>query len=127
MSFISIIGTAICAFALTAAVKQFNPAMAVYVSSAAALILTVFALGYYKPLIAFIKNFSDGSGIASYAGIMIKLVAIGAITGIAADICSDAGELTIASKIELLGKGAAAVTVLPVLENLIGTVEKFLM
>ncbi|MBR3995856.1 MAG: hypothetical protein IKI97_11340 [Clostridia bacterium] len=127
MSFISIIGIGLCGFVIAGLVKQFNPSFSVYVSVGAAIVLTVLAFSYFQPVISFLESFATKSGIGGYADIIIRLTAIGAVTSIAADICSDSGENAIASRIELAGKGAAAFTILPVLENLLVSVREFLM
>lgn len=126
MSFVSIIGIGICGFAVSLLLKQLNPNMAIFVTSACTIVLTVFAFGYFRPVISFFTDISQRSSAAPYAAVMLKLLAIGALTSVAADICLDSGEHAIASRIELLGKGAAAITVLPVLEKLIESVERFL-
>ena len=127
MSFINIIGIALCGFVISGVVKQFAGTFSVYVSAVTSVVLTVFAFEYFRPIVSFLHSFSQNTSVGGYAEIMIKLCAIGAVTSVASDICFDAGESAIASRIELLGKGAAAVTVLPVLENLILNVKDFLM
>ena len=127
MNFISIVGIGLCAFVVTGIVKQVNPSFSPYVSIGSAIVLTVLAFGYFRPVISFLVNFSEKSGIGGYADIIIRLTTIGAVTSIAADICSDAGENSIATRIELAGKGAAAFIILPVLENLLSSVKDFLM
>lgn len=126
MNFISLIGIALCGFVISGLVKQVNPSFSVYTSAIIALVLTAYAFVYLKPVIAFLSTFCKDSAIGTYADIIMKLTAIGAITGLAAEICSDAGESAIASRIELIGKGAAAFTILPVLERLVTSVKDFL-
>ena len=127
MSFVSIIGIGLCGFVITGLVKQYNPSFSVYVSVGATVVLTVLAFRYFQPVITFLKSFAGNSGIGNYADIIIRLMAIGTVTSIAVDVCADAGENAIASRIEFVGKGAAALTILPVLENLLITVREFLM
>lgn len=127
MSFINIIGIAFCGFSVTTLLKQINPAFSVYTSAFTAIILTCFAFRYLEPAIIYLKSEAENSGIDGYAAIIIKLTAIGIITGIAADICADAGENAIAGRIELLGKAVTAMTVLPVLKNIISAVKELLM
>lgn len=127
MSFINIIGIAFCGFSVTTLLRQINPAFSVYASAFTAIILTCFAFRYLEPAILYLKSEAENSGIGSYAAIIIKLTAIGIITGIAADICADAGENAIAGRIELLGKAVTAMTVLPVLKGIITAVKELLM
>lgn len=127
MSFIEIIGLAVCAALVTGIVRQLSAGLAVYVTLGCTVVLTYFALMYFQPLAELFTRLSGIQGVGTYAKIIMKLSAIGVITSIASDICSDMGENSVASKIELIGKGAACVTVVPILENLLYSVIDFLM
>ncbi len=108
-------------------VKQINPTFAVYVSVITSIILTYFAIQYFSPLVVYATELSQKSGIGSYAVIILRVTAIGVITRIGCDICTDAGENAISKGIELLGKGAIAVTVLPVIKSIAEAAQNFLM
>ncbi len=127
MTFAQIIGLAVCTALIAGMVRQLNCGFAVYVTLGCTVVLTYFALKYFQPLAELFSHLSGIQGVGGYAKIIMKLSAIGAITCIASDICSDIGENAVSSKIELVGKGAACVTVVPVLEDLLYSVMDFLM
>ncbi|MBE6704175.1 MAG: hypothetical protein E7583_02830 [Ruminococcaceae bacterium] len=127
MSFAAVIGIAICSAVITGIVKRLDNGLSVYVGVGCAVVLTYFALGYFRPLAELFSKLSALEGVGGYAKTVFKLAAIGTLTCIASDICSDMGENSIASKIELVGKGASCVAVVPVLEDLIYSVIDFLM
>lgn len=108
-------------------VKQINPAFALYVSVITSVILTYFAIQYFSPVLSYAAELSEKNSLGAYASIILRVTAIGMITRLACELCSDAGENAISAKIELVGKGAIAVTVLPVLKSIVDAVQKFLL
>ncbi len=127
MSLWNILGMAICSAAILGIVRQLNRDISIYVSVACAVVLMYFALKYFQPLVDLLLDTGNIQGVSGYAKAIMKLTAIGVLTSVVSDICTDMGEASVASKVELVGKGAAAYTVLPILENLLVSVREFLM
>ena len=126
MSLFGIIGIALCGFSVSLILKPLGGAWSLYVSALTSLALSVLAFQSFSPVIEYLRELSQSTGIGIYGGIILKLTAIGTVCAIASGICSDAGEHAIASGVELVGKGAAALTVLPVLRHLVNSVGDFL-
>lgn len=127
MSFVGIIGAAMCGLVMSLTVKQLSPNYSVYVSVVTFIVLATFAFDKFRPVITYLGAFTRDGNIGTYGELIIKLTSIGAICAVASGICLDCGERTIASGIEFAGKGAAALTVLPVLEQLINSAREFLL
>ncbi len=127
MSFLGIVGIAICSAIVIGIVKQLNSGFSLYVGAACTIVLTYFALKYFQPLARLLNDFTLTQGMGDYVKTVVKLAAIGTVTSIASDICSDMGENAVASRIELVGKGAASMAVVPVLERLLYSVRDFLL
>ena len=71
------------------------------------------------PSVEALKELSRRAGLDNgFAQVLIKALAVCCITQLAADICRDAGESALASKLELAGRAAVAVISLPVFMEL---------
>ncbi len=126
MSIFQLIGIALGGAITALLVKQINPHFSVYVSIITAIILTYSAFLFFSPLVTYALELSERGAVESYASVILRVTAIGAVTKLACEICSDAGENAIGGRIELLGKGAIAASVLPVLKTIIESAENFL-
>ena len=107
--------------------KQIIPQYSVYTSLCTSILLTVAALFYIQPVTEFAMGLSSDSKLGKIPAVMLRLCAIAVVTGLASDICNDAGEGAIASRITLLGKCVSVSMVLPVLEKIVDSTKDFLM
>ena len=126
MSIFQLIGVALGGAVAALLVKQVKPDFSVYVSIITAIILTQSAFQLYSPLVKYALELSRRGAVSGYASVILRVTAIGAVTKLACEICTDAGENAIGGRIELLGKGAIAASVLPVLQTIIESAENFL-
>ena len=127
MNIFQLIGIGLGGAVIALTVKQINPQFALYTSMATAIILSGCAFGFFSPIVEYAQELSSGLGTDAFTSAILRVTAIGAISKLASEICFDAGESAIGGRIELLGKGAIAVSILPVLKSLIKTAESFLM
>jgi len=117
----------VCLFALgTVAVlliiKEARKEYSVYIIIAAALILISIALDGIKEVFGYVSMLTDAlggyEGGKGTAAILIKSISLGAATAFTCEICRDAGEDSIASKVSLCGKTAILALTLPVIKEL---------
>lgn len=127
MNLIGILGVAVTASVIIGMVRQLRPELALYVSAAAAMLMVYYSLEYFRPMLTFLYDLGGSGTLGGYVKIIMKLTAIGALTSVVSGICADMGENGIAAKAELVGKGAAAFAVLPVLRELISSLGDLLM
>ncbi len=127
MSVFQLIGIALGGAVTALLIKQISPGFSVYVSIITAIVLTYGAFELFSPLVGYALELSRDSGMGNYASVILRVTAIGAITKLACEICTDAGESAIGGRVELVGKGAIAACVLPVLKTIIEAAEGFLM
>lgn len=127
MSIFQLVGIGLGGAVTAMLVKQINPGFALYVSVITSVILTYFALQYFSPVLSYASEISQKNNLGDYAAIILRVTAIGVITRLACELCSAAGENAISTKLELVGKGAIAITVLPVLKGLVDAVQEFLL
>ena len=124
--------TAIAAFAVVAAVlavmlRQYKPEYSIVLSVAAGVLLLMFAVSAAAPIVEKINEILDKSAtVSQYGGVLIKGLGIWLISQLACDACTDAGEISLASKAELAGKIAMVLVALPLFDDILDVVVKLL-
>ena len=91
-----------------------------FVGLAAAVLLLGAAAGRYLPEAARIGELISDSGFASYAAVLTKAFGVTLAVQLTSEICRDAGESALASKLELVGKAELIVLCLPLIRELTG-------
>lgn len=101
-------------------VKAYKPEFTVEISLCAGLILLYLTIDSLKAGFGFISGiYEELSYGKEYFPIILKVLAIAYITEFTSAICQDAGEKSIASKIELAGKIAIFFAAIPVFTSLL--------
>ena len=120
ISLFKIFALAIAAVIIISLIKAYKPEFVIEVTICASIILLYFlieALGYG---ITYINDIYEKLTYGkSYFPVIVKVLAIAYVTEFAVAICQDAGEKTIASKVELAGKIAIFFAAIPVLDSLL--------
>jgi stage III sporulation protein AD len=127
MDILQIVFVGIIAAALSSVIKAQKPELALQVSIATGILIFLLVAVKLSALIDFIKNFSRKADIDStYIVILLKIVGIAYIAEFGAEVCKDAGETSIASKIELAGKVTIVVLAVPIVTSLLDLVIKLM-
>lgn len=114
MMVIKIIVTALTAAILSGIIRQYKPEYAILVQIGGGLLILFMILNEAKAALSGIQSMLDQLGDnKSYAELLIKALGISILTQFGADVCIDAGEKSLASKIELGGKLTILVLALP--------------
>ena len=120
ISLFKIFALAITAVIIISLIKAYKPEFVIEVTICASIILLYFiieALGYG---ITYINDIYERLTYGkSYFPVIVKVLAIAYVTEFAVAICQDAGEKTIASKVELAGKIAIFFAAIPVFDSLL--------
>ena len=120
MDVVKIAAIGIIACFIIALIKNRSPEFALYVSVIAGIIIFFVILGKLSAVFEFLKGYAnrfDVNGI--YMGTIFKMTGIAYISEFSSEICKDAGESGIASKIELAGKVMVAVLAVPIITTLL--------
>ena len=124
---IKIICVAIIAVILISIIKMYKPEYAIEITICASIILLYFVvegIGYSINYINGIYNkLSYGK---SYFPIILKVLVIAYITEFSVALCNDAGEKSIASKVELAGKIAIFFASIPVFDSLMSLLNNLI-
>jgi stage III sporulation protein AD len=107
---------AIVAVILALVLKNQRPEIALILSMAVGIFILINSLGKIKSIIDTINDFSRTSGIdGEYIGILLRIVGIAYVTEFISEICRDAGENAIASKLEIAGKLTILTMAIPIM------------
>ena len=122
----------IAAFGLLAAsivvlVRAYRPEMALQISIVAGLLLLIYIVAQVSGILTSLQAISEKYGVNSaYIGILIKIIGIAYIAQFACEICKDAGESAMASKVELGGRIMILAAALPAAVTLLDMVAALL-
>ncbi|MBD9010245.1 MAG: stage III sporulation protein AD [Clostridiales bacterium] len=122
-----IIGIGICGTVLALTVKQYRPELAIAVPVLSAAAILLLCVPYLSSVLTMFQNIAEESGIdTAYVKIVIKIIGVAYICQFASDICKDAGESSIAGKIELGGKVVIITLSMPIIYGLLELTSKII-
>lgn len=127
MEIMKIVAVGIVAAVLAVLLREERPEIAFIVSIVTGLVIFVFIISKLNSVITVLKYFAGKANIdVLYFSTILKVIAIAYITEFGAQICRDAGEGGIASKIELSGKVLIMVIAIPILAALMDIMTKII-
>lgn len=127
MNLMGLIAVALLATTLSVMIKKYNPEYSIFISIIAGIFILCMILSELTPSIQKINGLISASGISSeYAKILFKTLGVCFLVQFASDSCNDAGESSLASKIELAGKVLIITMALPLFEQVIKIVSGLL-
>ena len=127
MNIIAFVGAGIIGAVLSSVLKQYKPEFSIYITLITGMLMLGAAVSAVKPVIETVSGYLETAvPDSSYAEVLVKSLAVCYITQMASDSCSDAGEKSIASKIELAGKFAIVILALPVFSRLMEVIKQLL-
>jgi stage III sporulation protein AD len=127
MDILQIVCIGIIAVVLSSVLKAQRPEIALQVSIATGLIIFIIIIVKLSSVIDFLQTFSKRADIDStYINILLKIVGIAYIAEFGAEVCKDAGESSVASKIELAGKVTIVILAVPIVTSLLDLVVKLM-
>ena len=127
MNIIAFVGAGIIGAVLSSVLKQYKPEFSIYITLITGMLMLGAAVSAVKPVIETVSGYLETAvPDSSYADVLVKSLAVCYITQMASDSCNDAGEKSIASKIELAGKFAIVILALPVFSRLMEVIKQLL-
>jgi len=127
MDILQIVCIGIIAVVLSSILKAQRPEIALQVSIATGLLIFIIIVVKLSAVIDFLQTFSKRADIDStYINILLKIVGIAYIAEFGAEVCKDAGESSVASKIELAGKVTIVILAVPIISSLLDLVVKLM-
>lgn len=127
MDIMKIVMVGIIATVLAVLLREERPEIAVVISIITGLVIFIFIISKLNSVMSVLKYFAAKANIdVLYFSIILKVIAIAYITEFGAQICRDAGEGTIASKVEFAGKVLIMVLAIPILAALMDIMIKII-
>ena len=127
MNIIAFVGAGIIGSVLSVVLRQYKPEFSIYITLITGMLMLGAAVTAVKPVIETVTGYLQiADPDTSYADVMVKSLTVCYITQMASDSCADAGEKSIAAKIELAGKFAIVLLALPVFDRLMEVIKQLL-
>lgn len=124
---IQIVGLGLIATFLALVVKEQKPMFAFLLTVFVGVIIFLFLIDEIQQVIAMIDRLAKNANINTvYLQTILKIIGISYIAEFGAQIAKDAGQATIASKIELAGKILILVLAIPILTAIIELILSFI-
>ncbi len=119
-------GLAFCFACLGVVLKQLGVSVTAAYKAAAALCLGFYMLSLVTPVVDFVKSLTEKSELSVFFSVPIKALGVALLCSLAADICRDCDETTLASCVETAGKAMILLLSLPLAQYLLEAFEAFI-
>ena len=127
MIILKIVGFGILATLMVVILKENSKEVAIILIIASSIILLLSTVNYLKPIVSIIENIVSNSSIeSSYILVILKITGIAYLIEFGKDICIDAGQNSIANKMEIAGKIIIVSLSVPVITSVFEIVEKLI-
>jgi len=111
-----IVGLALIVTVICVVLKQIRPEIALQLSIIAGAAIFILILSKIKVIVDLLQTLADQANISSYyLLIVLKIVGVAYLAEFGAQICRDAGENALATKIELAAKVGVIVLAIPII------------
>jgi stage III sporulation protein AD len=123
LEIIQIVGLGLIATILIIVVREQKPLFAFLLAAFTGLFIFIFLIGKIDSVIKVLEDLANRSGIPSiYLKTILKIIGIAYIAEFGAQIVRDAGQDSIASRIEFAGKVLILVMAVPIISVIVETV-----
>jgi len=120
MEIFQVVAIGIVSSILAVTVKKYSPQISIVITIAAGVLIFMTAVPQLKIVLDMLNSISQNVDLNEiYISIVLKIIAIAYIAEFGVQICKDAGENTIASKIEFAGKVLIIVVSSPIIVALL--------
>lgn len=127
MDIIKIISFALISLLIVGVVKTERKDVALLISMVAGIIIFMFLISKLTIVVNFLQTLSNKANIdIVYLDTVFKILGIAYLSSFCAEICKDAGESSIASKVEFAGKILILTLAIPILMAVLQTILKIM-
>jgi stage III sporulation protein AD len=123
MNIIQIAIAAVTAAILALVLKKEKPAYALVLSLGAGVLVICAVIPQLRSIMDLARDIGEMAGESGYVGILFKITGVAYVAQFAADMCADAGETALASKVMLAGKIIVAFYSMPVAAGLMEQIK----
>ena len=127
MEILKVVMVAILIIFVVAIVKQIKPELAVAIMILGSIILIIYILSFFSPIVATIETIINTTGLDKNMFVtLLKIIGIGYLVEFCADICNDSGNSAIANKVILGGKVFIFILAIPIITDLFNIIIELL-
>lgn len=127
MDIFAIIGLALIAVTILVVLRQSRPEMALHLTLAVGIIIFLLLVGRIGHILEALQGLAGRAQINQfYLSTILRIIGIAYIAEFGAQICRDAGENTIASRVEFAAQIIIMVMALPIIAAVIETILRLL-
>ncbi len=126
MNLVSILGICIIAAAVSVMLKRYSMEYSLLISLIAGAVVLVMLIHFISDKFREIENVALKYSAAPFFLVALKALGICLLTGFIADVCREAGQLSLASKAEFAGRCAIFILSVPMLLSLLNTAYEFI-
>lgn len=127
MEILKIVALALTGVILAALMKSVNKEISIYIVLATVIILFLSIIDKLADIFQFLENIYDNVTYGrTFFPVILKVLAVAYITDFTAQLCKDAGETTIGSKVELAGKIIIFYLAMPILTAILELIGSLL-
>ncbi len=127
MEILKIAAIGILGTILSIIMKSYKPEFSIHLVLATVLLIFLMILSKIEIVLSFLQSISSQISISRiYFPVILKIIGVSYVADFTAQICKDAGEGAIASKVEFAGKIIIMYLALPVFLSIIDLINKLL-
>ncbi|MCY6370321.1 stage III sporulation protein AD [Clostridium ganghwense] len=116
MEILKVVGFAFVTLSIVLVIKNKRSDLAVHISLAAGILIFIFMIDKVTSVLQLLQELSLKANIDFvYLNIVFKILGIAYLASFCSEICKDAGESSLASKVEFAGKILILVLAIPIL------------
>lgn len=120
MEVIKIVGVSIFAVSMIIILKNYRPEMALVLSIITGIGIMLYAISKMSSVINVLNDLVSKSGVnTDFLLVIIKVIGIAYIVEFGKNVCIDAGQSSIATKLEMAGKVVIVVLTIPLISSLV--------
>jgi stage III sporulation protein AD len=122
-----VVGLAIIVTVIGAVLKQIKPEIALQLSILAGVIIFILMMDKIRLVVDLLQKLSEQANVSSYyLFIVLKIVGVAYLAEFGCQICKDAGENALATKVEIAAKIFMIILAIPIIVAIMESVMKLL-
>ena len=127
MDIIKVAGIGLAAAALAITVKNQRPELGFQISVAGGVVILMIVCSSLTPVLNLFQELTKSAGMDKfYVGVVLKIIGISYVSDMVSELCRDAGEEAIASKVELAGKVGILLVATPLFGMLLKLIQQMM-
>lgn len=127
MDIVKIISFALVALFIVSFIKNDKKDVAILLSIVTGIVIFIFLISKLSIIVNFLQSLSSKANIdVVYLDTVFKILGIAYLSSFCAEICKDAGESSIAAKVEFAGKILILTLAIPILMAVLQTILKIM-